>query len=118
MKKDQARIQDIVDSIKKIERYASLGRAEFEKNELIQIWIIHYLQIIGEASRKISGELRNHTPEIPWQEIIAMRNILVHEYSGIDVDEVWSAVETDLPVLKEKIEKISLHPKNKKGKSG
>ncbi len=57
----------------------------------------------GEACRGLSDELRTRHPEIPWPAIIGMRNILVHDYFGLNLDEVWAAVERDLPVLRQQV---------------
>lgn len=65
--------------------------------------MIHHLQIIGEAVRGISPEFRAASPDIPWSDIIGMRNILVHHYFGIDRDAVWNVVERDLPALKRQL---------------
>ncbi|MFA5296508.1 MAG: HepT-like ribonuclease domain-containing protein [Methanoregulaceae archaeon] len=67
---------------------------------MVQVGVIHHLQILGEAVRGISTEFKSSNPEIPWPEIIGMRNILIHHYFGIDRDAVWKVVEEDLPVLK------------------
>jgi uncharacterized protein with HEPN domain len=106
MRDDRERIQDILDAIENIEKYSSQGREEFDRNELIQVWILHHIQIIGEAASSISDEMKKKYPEIPWLQIVAMRNILVHEYFRTGIDEVWVAVEKELPDLKAKIEKI------------
>ena len=68
--------------------------------------MIYHLQIIGEAARALSPELRDRYADVSWSQIIGMRNILAHRYFGIDVDIVWSAVEHDLPVLKSKVDLI------------
>lgn len=106
MRDDQERLKDIAEAIGRIEKYAAKGRKAFEKDELIQNWIVRHLQIIGEAVRCISAEYRDKHSDFEWSKIIGMRNILVHDYFGIDVDIVWSAVEHDLPVLKQKIEEL------------
>ena len=103
MRDDRERFLDILEAIERIERYAEKGREEFERDELIQTWIVHHIQIIGEATRKLSQELRLTRSDVPWPEIIAMRNILVHDYFSVDIDEVWSTVEKDLPALKDNI---------------
>jgi len=100
---DRERLQDILEAIERIERYSAKGRKAFESDELVQNWIVRHLQIIGEATRSLSLDLREKHPDISWSKIIGMRNILVHDYFGIDVDVVWSAVERDLPELKRKI---------------
>lgn len=104
MRDDGARLQDILEAIARIEKYATRGREAFECDELVQIWVVHHLQIIGEAARSLSDTIRGRHPELAWPAIIAMRNILVHQYFGIDLDEVWSTVERDLPGLKRTIE--------------
>ena len=103
MKDDKERLRDILECIEKIEKYAARGRDAFEREELLQTWMVHHIQIIGEAARQLSGSFRESHPEIPWPKIIGMRNILVHDYFGIDLNEVWSAVESDIPELKEKV---------------
>jgi malate dehydrogenase (oxaloacetate-decarboxylating) len=92
--------EDILDAIQRIEKYSRAGRAAFDRDELVQTWIVHHLQIIGEAVRALSDETRNRQPGISWAQIAGMRNILVHDYFGIDLEEVWAAVERDLPPLK------------------
>jgi uncharacterized protein with HEPN domain len=62
------------------------------------------LLIIGEAANKVSAGLKESAPRVPWARIGAMRNVLVHEYFGVDLEEVWAAVESDLPTLKREIE--------------
>jgi uncharacterized protein with HEPN domain len=97
---------DILEAIDKIEKYASAGETAFFKEELIQVWIIHYLQIIGEAANHLSAEIRMRHIEIPWAKIVAMRNVMVHHYFGIDLKEVWNTVCIDLPDLKAKMTEL------------
>ena len=68
------------------------------------MWVVHHLQIIGEAARSISRSLRLAHPEIPWTNVIAMRNLLVHEYFGVDLEEVWSTAANDLALLRPEVE--------------
>lgn len=110
MRSDRERLLDIHEAIERIEKYAARGRDTFERDELVQTWIVHHLQIIGEACRAVSDELRKQRPEVPWTQIIGMRNIVVHQYFGIDVDAVWQVVEKDLVDLKPKIEAILSQP--------
>ncbi|HEX2798811.1 MAG TPA: DUF86 domain-containing protein [Thermoanaerobaculia bacterium] len=106
MKRDRQRLEDILEAIERIEKYASGGRASFDRDELVQTWIVHHLQIIGEAVRGLSEEIRSAHSDVPWAQIAAMRNILVHDYFGIDLEEVWAAVARDVPPLKAKVAAI------------
>ena len=106
MRDDRVYLLDILEAIERIEKYTAQGREAFEVDELIQTWVVHHIQIIGEATRKLSQDLRIHYSEVPWTQIMAMRNILVHDYFRIDLDEVWLVIEGDIPVLKERVEFI------------
>lgn len=106
MRRDAQRLRDILEAIERIELVASRGRAAFDGDEMIQVWILHYIQIVGEASRALSASLRDRHPEVPWAQIIGMRHLLVHDYFGIDLDEVWAVVERDLPLLRKQVETI------------
>ncbi|NEQ63952.1 MAG: DUF86 domain-containing protein [Symploca sp. SIO2D2] len=106
MRDNRERLQDIKEAIANIEKYAVAGKQVFENEELIQIWRIHHLQIIGEASGSMSGDLISMYPEVPWQDIADFRNILVHEYFRVDTDIVWAIVEHELPKLKSNVEQI------------
>ena len=106
MRRDIERLQDVLEAVDRIQKHAARGREAFNQDELLQVWVIHHLEIIGEASRGLSDELRGRHPSVPWSEIIGMRNILVHDYFGLNLDEVWSAVERDLPALKGQVEAI------------
>ena len=106
MRRDEERLHDMLQAIEKIERYAARGRKALEGDELLQTWIVHHSEIIGEAARAISEAVRKAHPDVPWKELSALRNELVHEYFSIDVDEVWQVVEKDLPDLKRKITAI------------
>ena len=101
------RILDMLQAIERIERYAGRGKDAFEKDELIQTWIVHHLQVIGEAAAKLPEEFRLAHSDIPWPQIVAMRNLLVHEYFGVDPDAVWNVVLRDLPGLKEQLARLA-----------
>ena len=103
MRSDRERLLDVLEAVERIEKYAARGRDAFEQDELIQNWVVHHLQIIGEACRSVSDELKQRYAEVPWPQIIGMRNILVHHYFGIDTEAVWRVVEKDLPQLKRKV---------------
>jgi uncharacterized protein with HEPN domain len=100
MRDDAERLRDILEAIERIEKYAGRGREAFDSDELIQVWIIHNIEVIGEACRSLPDEFQAFYANVPWSDIIGMRNILVHHYFGIDLDAVWQVVERDLPDLK------------------
>lgn len=99
MRDVRERLLDMQEAIERIFRYTRAGREEFEANELVQTWVVHHLEIIGEAARVVPDDFRQDHSEIPWRQIVAMRHILVHQYFGIDKDAVWPVVERDLPAL-------------------
>jgi uncharacterized protein with HEPN domain len=78
----------------------------FDQNELVRIWVILHLEIIGEAARSIPQEYKNNHPEVPWKQISRMRNVLIHIYFGVDHDIIWEVVEHDLPDLKSSVDAI------------
>jgi uncharacterized protein with HEPN domain len=106
MRDDRERLLDILEAIERIDRYAVRGREAFERDELIQNWITHQLQIIGEAAARVTARLRKNHPEVPWRQIIGMRNVLTHGYFDIDLGIVWSVVERDLGKLRSQVEAI------------
>ncbi|MBU1208439.1 MAG: DUF86 domain-containing protein [Proteobacteria bacterium] len=107
MRDPRERILDMLEAIERIERYAAKGRGEFEKDELIQTWVVHHLQIVGEAASKLGRGFHEQHPSIPWPQVIAMRNVLVHDYFGVDLEEVWRVIQRDLPGLKSNLQKLA-----------
>lgn len=106
MRDDREWLLDILEALEKIEKYADLGETNFFEEELVQIWIVYYIQVAGEAANQLSESLKKSHPAIPWKGIIGMRNVLVHQYFGLDLDEIWSTVFYDLPALKQKIQEL------------
>jgi uncharacterized protein with HEPN domain len=91
------------EAIERIETYSSKGRSALYEDELIQTWIIHHLLIIGEACRALSTGFRAANPDDIWTQAAGLRNVIVHEYFGVDHEIIWGVVERDLPNLKERI---------------
>ena len=106
MRSERERLVDILEAIERIEKYAALGKSSFENDELIQNWMVNHITIIGEACRGIPEDFRAYYSDVPWADIVAMRNLLVHHYFGIDIDAVWVVVERDIPELKQNIQLI------------
>jgi uncharacterized protein with HEPN domain len=99
----------VLEAIDRIEEREVPDRETLEREQLIQVWVLYHLQIVGEAMSAIAPEIRLRFPDLPWSQIIGMRNILVHNYFGIDLDLVWTAVKRDLPRLREQVREILQH---------
>lgn len=106
MRDTTERLEDIQEAIARITKYTNAGRQSFDQNELVQTWVVHNLEIIGEAARSIPQEYKDKHRTIEWARISRMRNVLIHIYFGVDPDIVWEVVERDLPNLKTQIDTI------------
>ncbi|MBC8382691.1 MAG: DUF86 domain-containing protein [Candidatus Cloacimonetes bacterium] len=103
-KDDLVYLLHILDSIKWIESYVSdISQEQFLNNHLVQDAIIRQIEIIGEASKKLSNSLKQKYIFIPWKDIAGMRDKLIHGYFGVDIESVWKTIENDIPILKEQI---------------
>ena len=91
---------------------ADADRARFEDEEMLRLALTHLVQIVGEAARRVSPEGRAAHPEIPWQQIVGMRNVLVHNYDDAHEPKVWETVVEDLPPLVAAIEAFLPEPKS------
>jgi len=108
MKKDDSvYLHHILAAIERIETYSEgVSLQEFLKTGIIQDGVVRQLGIIGEASRNLSAELVQSHPEVPWREIIGLRNRIAHAYYNIDQGLVWDIVQEDLPSLKSEVTRI------------
>ena len=100
----RAYLKDILDSIKKIEKYTKgLFFDKFANDELIQDGVVRNLEIIGEAVKNIPEDIKSEYPAIDWKKIAGLRDILVHAYFGIDIEIVWDVVKNKIPDLEQSI---------------
>jgi len=107
MKDDRTYILHIHEAIEKIERYiATADINSFSNNDMMIDAVVRELEIIGEAARNLSDSFQDKHSEIPWYKIKTMRNILIHEYFGINLKVVWDTCQNDIPLLKSFIEKV------------
>lgn len=100
-------VKDILDSISKIESYTNnLSFEEFSRNSIVIDAVVRNLEIIGEAAKQIPTKVKSLNKQIPWHEMTGMRNKVIHEYFGVDLDIVWKTVKQALPNLKKMLETI------------
>lgn len=104
---DKLRLAHILAAIEDITGYVrGVTREQFLNSSLIFNACARQLAVIGEACNKLTKETRAGHPEIPWREIITMRNIIIHDYFGVSLHFLWSTIEEDLPALKTQIQTI------------
>lgn len=107
MREDSVYIHHIVECIRRIEENTNLGREEFLQNHTLQDAVLRNLQTLSEATQRLSDATKAGHPEIEWSRVAAFRNVLVHNYLGIDLDTVWEIVQRDIPELKRVVLVIS-----------
>ena len=100
-------LQDILDSITKIDSYLE-GRTyeKFMNDEMAFDAVVRNIEIIGEAAKNVPEEMKQLHKEIPWEKIAGMRNKMIHEYFGVDIEILWQTIKEDLPKLKQQVEAI------------
>jgi len=100
-------IRHIVESIERVEAYTKgLSRGAFLASPQAQDAVMRRLEIIGEAVKNLPKDFTEAHVDVPWQDIAGMRDVLIHEYFGVDAELVWHTVEQDLPTLKKKLTEL------------
>lgn len=101
------RLEDILAAAERATRFVgTMDLAAFKADELTASAVLHQIFLIGEAAARLPEEIRNRTPDIPWAEIIGMRNIIAHGYFEVDLEVPWKTVRLDLPPLREQMRKL------------
>jgi len=106
MKDDMVYLEHIIDCIDRIEEYTESDQFTFMNSSMVQDAVTRNLQILSESTQKISDPLKQQYPDINWRAISGFRNVLVHDYLGLDNQQIWQVIENRLPNLKEQIESI------------
>lgn len=106
MSRDRVHLLDILDRGQRILEYTQEGREHFLEDLKTQDAVIRSFEVIGEACKRLSAEIREQAPEIPWIRIGGFRDVLIHEYAGVDLEQVWLRVERDLPELLDVVRRL------------
>ena len=106
MNGDRAYLEHIREAIRRVMDYTATGRDDFFARTLLQDGVIRNLEIIGEATKKLSPELRSRYPDLPWKNMAALRDVLIHNYLGVDLGIVWDVVVHRLPDVDRRIADI------------
>ena len=106
MKDDRLYIHHVLDCVRRIDRYCQNGEDAFRASELIQDAVLRNLQTLAESTQRIGDRLKALHPEVDWRAIAGFRNVLVHDYLGINLDRIWEIVSVHLPVLGSQMETI------------
>ncbi len=106
MKNDRIYLEHILDCIRRIEDYTKGDKNRFMESTLVQDAVVRNLQTMAESTQRLSDSLKSSNPSVDWTAISGFRNILVHDYLGLDLERLWGVVNRRLPLLKADIERM------------
>ncbi len=92
-----------LECVQKIERFTADGKRRFLRDAMVQDAVLRNFEIIGEAAKRLDDSYRTAHPEIPWRALAGLRDVLIHQYEGVDLERVWAIVDRELPSLREAI---------------
>ena len=106
MKGDQLYLKHILDAIDKVGTYIAVGHEVFIASSHWQDAVIRQLEIIGEATKRLSKQFCSRHSDVPWRRIAGLRDVLIHDYMGVDINAVWEITQKNLPPLRLRVESI------------
>ncbi len=107
MKDDRLYVVHIRECIERIEEYTGDGKDRFLSTSLVQDAVLRNLQTMAESTQRLSASLKAAHPEAPWRELSGFRNVLTHDYLGLDIERIWGFVENRLPAFKKRMDTIA-----------
>ncbi len=110
--RDQIHIEYMLECIERIERFVGKDCNRFMQSDMVQDAVVRNLQTLSESSQRLSEEVKNTQASIDWRAIAGFRNVLVHDYLGLDLETIWIVIEQDLPVIKDALYAIQSGRKN------
>ena len=111
MRHEASLLKDILAAIGKIEGItAATPEESFFGDEVLQAAVLHHLTVIGEAANRLPQEFKDRHPDVPWHRIVGLRHRVVHDYFDVDLDLVWTIVETELPQLAAQLSDLQTSP--------
>lgn len=106
MKGDRLYLRHILDAVEKVEEYVAVGRDVFLSSSHWQDAVVRQLEIIGEATKRLSRTLCSRHNDVPWRRIAGLRDVLIHDYMGVDINAVWEITQKNMPALKSRVAEI------------
>lgn len=106
MKDPRVYLAHILETLEKVEQFTKRGREVFLADELVHFAVVRCFEVIGEAAKRVPEEFRHRHSEIPWRSMAAFRDVLIHQYEGVDLERVWQVVENEAPRVRMAVQKL------------
>jgi len=106
VKDDRLYLHHMLERCHRITRFIAPGRETFMESEALQDAVIRNVEVIGEAAKRVTAATRARLPELDWKAICGMRDVLIHDYIGVDLDEVWNVASSRIPELQVALEQF------------
>jgi uncharacterized protein with HEPN domain len=106
LKDNSVYLRHILECIRRIEEDTAAGAEAFRASRILQDAVLRNLQVLSESIQRLSSDLKSAWPQVEWRRIAAFRNVLVHDYLGVDLERIWEITQNDVPVLKSTVESM------------